>query len=257
MRLGVRRHDRDRDSVAVTTLVAVYTTRAGQTSTHFAASLAWTLAASCRVLLVDCDMEGGTLADLLLLRTADRGIASCFGDRPATPADLLAQAVPHPEREALLVVPGLSRSYGYEVTECLRRLGPALRDCGVDVVVADLGHPLSHPGLRSPRAAAEAICSLFGRAFIVVRDDLALMSRTISVLQAARPAHGELVICHQRSRAYRRVILEAVQRNLPGIAVRDVWQWDEARAARMSETGVPATLDGITRDLALAMPAAR
>lgn len=234
------------------TLIAVYTTRAGQTSTHFAACLAWTLAERARVLLVDCDMEGGTVADLLLLRTDERGIANCFGDRPATTGELSAQEVAHPERENLRVVPGLARSYGYEVGECLRKLAPALCGAEEDVVIADLGHPLSHPGLRSPKAAAEAICSVFGRAFVVVRDDPALLSRSIAVLQAARPAHGELIVCHQHGRAYRRVIIESLQRNIPGMPVRDVWQWDEARATRMAESGIPAELPGVDRELNLA-----
>jgi MinD-like ATPase involved in chromosome partitioning or flagellar assembly len=235
----------------MSSLIAVYTTRAGQTSTHWAACLAWTLAEDRRVLLVDCDMEGGTLADLMLLRTDDRGVAACFGDRPATAAQLAAQAVTHPQRQNLRVVPGLARSYGYEIGECLHKLGPALAGTADDVVIADLGHPLSHPGLRSPRTAAAAICSTFSRAFIVVRDDPALLSRSIAVLQAARPAHGEIIICRQRSRAYQRAILETVTRNLPDLAVRDVWQWDEPRAARMAETGMPATLDGAERDLLL------
>ncbi len=232
-------------------LIAVYTTRAGQTSTHWAACLAWTLAEHARVLLVDCDMEGGTIADLLLLRTDERSIANCFGDRAASSLELAAQAVPHPNRESLRVVPGLTRSYGYEVSECLRKLAPALAGADEDVVIADLGHPLSHPGLRSPRAAADAICAVFGRAFIVVRDEPALLSRSIAVLQAARPAHGELLVCHQHGRAYRRAILESLQRSLPELAVRDVWQWDEARATRMAETGVPATLAGVERELSL------
>ncbi len=237
--------------VTVTTLIAVYTTRAGQTSTHWASCLAWTLAERCRVLLVDADMEGGTVADLLLLRTGDRGIAHCFGDRPATPSDLAAQAVSHPARQSLRIVPGLSRSYGYEVTECLRKLAPALAGAEEDVVICDLGHPLSHPGLRSPRAAAEAICAVFGRAFVVVRDEPALLSRSIAVLQAARPPHGELIVCHQHGRGYRRAILESLQRNLPELAVRDVWQWDDTRAARMAESGLPAALPGIDRELNL------
>jgi MinD-like ATPase involved in chromosome partitioning or flagellar assembly len=230
---------------SMSTLIAVYTTRAGQTSTHWAACLAWTLAERHSVLLVDCDMEGGTLADLLLLRTDDRGIANCFGDRPAAAAELEAQAVTHPERERLRVVPGLSRSYGYEVVECLRQLAPALAGASDDVVIADLGHPISHPGLRSPRAAAEAICSVFSRTFVVIRDDPALVSRSISVLQAARPPHGELIICHQHGRAYRRAIVESLQRNVADLVVRDVWEWDQPRAARMGETGVPATLLGV------------
>jgi hypothetical protein len=149
-------------------------------------------------------------------------------------------------------VPGLSRSYGYEIVECLRKLAPALAGGGDDVVIADLGHPLSHPGLRSPRAAAEAICTVFGRAFVVIRDEPALLSRSISVLQAARPPHGEIIVCHQHGRAYRRAIVESLQRNVPELAIRDVWNWDQARATRMSETGVPATLAGVGRELKLA-----
>jgi MinD-like ATPase involved in chromosome partitioning or flagellar assembly len=203
-------------------------------------------------MLVDCDMEGGTIADLLLLRTDQRSIANCFGDRPATPAELEDQAVTHPDRERLRVVPGLSRSYGYEIVECLRKLAPALAGGGDDVVIADLGHPLSHPGLRSPRAAADAICTVFGRAFVVIRDEPALLSRSISVLQAARPPHGEIIVCHQHGRAYRRAIVESLQRNVPELAIRDVWNWDPARATRMGETGVPATLAGVGRELKLA-----
>jgi hypothetical protein len=123
------------------------------------------------------------------------------------------------------------------------------------VVVADLGHPLSHPGLRSPKSAAEAICSIFGRAFVVIRDDPALLSRSIAVLQAARPPHGELIVCHQHGRAYRKAILATLQQSLPEMAVRDVWQWDESRAARMAETGVPASLSGVVVDLNI-MPVA-
>lgn len=245
------RRGRQRVANAVSTLIAVYTTRAGQTSTHWAACLAWTLAERCRVLLVDCDMEGGTLADLMLLRTDDRSIANCFGDRPATPLELDAQAVGHPAREQLRVVPGLSRSYGYEIVQCLARLAPALTGARDDVVIADLGHPLSHADLRSPRSAAEAICSVFSRAFVIIRDDPALLSRSIGVLQAARPPHGELIVCNQRSRAYRRVVIESLERNVPELAIRDVWQWDEARATRMSETGIPATLVGVADDLNL------
>lgn len=235
----------------MTALIAVYTTRAGQTSTHWAVSLAWTLAERSRVLLVDCDMEGGTLADLLLLRTDERGIANCFGDRPATAMELSAQAVPHPLRRGLRVVPGLSRSYGYEIGECLRKLAPALHDADEDVVIADLGHPISHPGLRSPRSAAEAICSVFGRVFIVIRDDPALLSRSIAVLQAARPPHGEVIVCHQHGRAYRRAILESLHLNVPDLPVRDVWQWNEARATHLAETGIPSPLTGVAGDLNL------
>ena len=75
------------------TLIAVYSTRAGQTSTYWATSLAWTLAESRRVMLVDADMEGGTIADLLYLRVEDRSLGNCFGDRPAAPQELDEQSL--------------------------------------------------------------------------------------------------------------------------------------------------------------------
>ena len=42
------------------------------------------------------------------------------------------------------------------------------------------------------------MCAVFNRVFIVIRDDPALLSRSIDVLRTARPAHGELVVCEQR-----------------------------------------------------------
>ena len=235
----------------MSTLVAVYSTRAGQTSTYWATCLAWTLAESRRVLLVDCDMEGGTVADLLYLRHDDRSLGNCFGDRPATPQELEEQAVVVPARPNLTVVPGLRSSYGFEISEALRKLQPAFNAMPYDVVIADLGHPLAHPGLRSPRAAAEAICAVFHRAFIVVRDDPSLIARTINVLRLARPPHGEIIICTQRSRAMKKDIIESIERELPDLPVRDIWQWDEQKATRMGDSGKPLVLRGIDKDLGL------
>src|SRR5580704_14169160 len=86
-----KRHD------TVSLLLGVCTTRAGQTSTSWATSLAWTLSATRSVVLIDCDMEGGTVADSLYLRLDDRGLANCFGDRPVTASVLDAQAIPVPD----------------------------------------------------------------------------------------------------------------------------------------------------------------
>lgn len=232
-------------------LLGVCTTRAGQTSTSWATSLAWSLAASRSVVLVDCDMEGGTIADLLYLRLDDRGLANCFGDRPVTAAVLGAQAIPVPDRPGLRVIPGLRGTYGLDIGECLRTVGPALGELACDVVVVDLGHPWSHPGLRSPRAAADAVCALFHRVFIVIRDDPALLSRSIDVLGTARPPHGELIVCEQRGATHRRVMVETMERALPDLPIRRGWDWDERRAARTADTGRPMTLAGIEAELHL------
>jgi hypothetical protein len=235
----------------VSTLVGVCTTRAGQTSTSWATSLAWSLAASRSVVLVDGDMEGGTIADLLYLRLDDRGIANCFGDRPVLPAILEAQAIRVPDRPGLRVIPGLRSTYGPDIGECLRAIGPALAGLACDTVVVDLGHPWGHAGLRSSRAVADAVCSVFHRVFIVIRDDPALLSRSIDVLRTARPPHGELVMCEQRGATHRRVMTESVERELPDLPLRRGWEWDERRAARMADTGRPMILAGIEAELHL------
>ncbi|GAC1337013.1 MAG: hypothetical protein NVSMB29_00710 [Candidatus Dormibacteria bacterium] len=235
----------------MSTLVAVCTTRAGQASTYWATSLAWSLAERRHVLLVDCDMEGGTLADLLYLRTDDRSIGNVFADRVARPDELAEQALGVPGRPNLSVVPGLRGSCGFEISEALRRLQPALSNQSQEVVIADLGHPLAHPLLRSPRSAAETICSVFQRLFIVVRDDPALVARTIDVLRDAQPPHGEIILCHQRSRAMKHELMDSLERELPALPVRAQWPWDERRAVRMGDTGVPTTLPGIGDELHL------
>jgi MinD-like ATPase involved in chromosome partitioning or flagellar assembly len=232
-------------------LVGVYTTRAGQTSTYWTVSLAWSLAEHRRVMLVDCDMEGGTVADVLYLRTDDRSIGNCFGDRPVRASELADQAVPVAGRPGLRVVPGLQQSYGFEIPECLRRVAPAFSSLDDDVVIADLGHPLAHPGLRSPRTGAEAICSVFQRVFTVIRDEPALVARSIGVLRAAQPAHGEIIICQQRSRAFQRSIDETIARELPNLPIRNLWHWDEKGATRMGESGVPLAMSGVAEELRL------
>jgi MinD-like ATPase involved in chromosome partitioning or flagellar assembly len=235
----------------MTLIVGVCTTRAGQTSTSWATSLAWSLAANRSVVLIDCDMEGGTIADLLYLRLDDRGLANCFGDRPVTSSVLDAQAIPVPDRPGLRVIPGLRSTYGLEIADCLRSVGPALAGLASDAVVVDLGHPWAHTGLRSPRAAADAVCSLFHRVFIVIRDDPSLLSRSIDVLRTARPPHGELIICEQRGAAHRRVMVESLERELPHLPIRGGWAWDERRAARVADTGRPVLLPGIRAEFHL------
>jgi hypothetical protein len=235
----------------VTQLLGVCTTRAGQTSTSWATSLAWSLAANRSVILVDCDMEGGTVADLLYLRLDDRGLVNCFGDRPVTAPVLGAQAIPVPDRSGLRVIPGLRSTYGVEISDCLRSIAPALRGLACDAVVVDLGHPWAHTSLRSPRAAADAVCSVFDRVFIVVRDDPALLARSIDVLRTARPPHGELIVCEQRGAAHRKVMAESLERELPDLPIRRGWAWDERRAARVADTGRPLILSGVEAELHL------
>jgi MinD-like ATPase involved in chromosome partitioning or flagellar assembly len=236
----------------MSTLVGVYTTRAGQTSTYWAVALAWALAERQTITLVDCDMEGGTIADLLYLRTDGRSIGNCIGEGAARPDELAGQALAVENRPRLRVIPGLQGSYGFEISDLLRRIGPALPALGSEVVIADLGHPLAHPGLRSPRASAESICSVFHRVFVVIRDEPALIARSIAVLRAAQPPHGEILFCRQRSRQLHRQVAETLARELPELPIRDAtWHWDERAANRMGDSGVPISLNNSVEELGL------
>ena len=92
---------------------------------------------------------------------------------------------------------------------------------------------------------------MFDRVFIVVRDDPALLSRSLDVLRTARPPHGELIVCEQRGPSHRRVMDETVERELPDLPIRRGWTWDERRAARVADTGRPTVLAGIEAELHL------
>ena len=73
--------------------IAVLTTRPGQGATTFAISLAWDLAVTNSVMLVDFDMAGGTIADALEVDPGGRSIANLLTLPRVDAGSLAAQAV--------------------------------------------------------------------------------------------------------------------------------------------------------------------
>jgi hypothetical protein len=72
------------------------------------------------------------------------------------------------------------------------------------------------------------------------------------VLRAARPPHGEIVFCRQRSRQLHRQVAETLEHELPDLPIREAaWQWDEKAASRMGDSGVPISLNGCVEELGL------
>lgn len=202
---------------------------------------------------MDADMEAGTISNLLALELDGQSIANCFGDRPVRSEELDAQSVEVPRRRSLRVIPGLhGDSPGYEMSEALRKIGPGLLGLNADVVIADLGHPLAHPNLRSARGAAEAICQVFHRAFIVMRAEHALLACSINVLRAARPPFGEIILGLSPMDRHKKEILLTLQDEMPDLPVREDYVWDHKKAKEMSDTGQPMTLSQIERVLNLA-----
>jgi MinD-like ATPase involved in chromosome partitioning or flagellar assembly len=228
-------------------LVGVVSPRAGSTATYFATCLSYTLADDRRVVLVDADMSGGTVADLLHLKTEGRSLAHLYGGdvRAIEVAELEAMAVPVPHRPNLRVVPGIESTYGNRTSWMLPPLDAALKALSADVVVCDLGQALCYPGIESPSAEAEAICKVFQRVFVVTRDDPALFARYIEVLRQARLPRAELVITQSRHRRLGESMAETMSRQVGDVPIRYVWPWDERRAAHMGDSGVPMTLRNV------------
>ena len=239
----------------MSTVVSVVTTKDGQGSTSFALALAWAAAEQRRVLLVDADMSGtGTLADAIALDFGARGIGNLFGTVAVSAAMLEQQAVAVRARPRLRAVAGLQGFSGPGVAELLPRLVPALRSVPDELVVLDLGAALAHPGHESPRRTAEAIAQASQRVFVVLQDSPARLVKSIQVLKAAQLPQAELVVHETRRGALREQLRRAVSEHLPGIRIGTVLPWDERRAARAEDAGVPMPVSGILQALRIPPP---
>ncbi len=232
-------------------LVGVLGVRGGSTSTHWATCLAWTIAEQARVMLVDYDMEGGTIADLLGIAAESKSIGNIMGAAVGTAA-LEAQAVRLEKRPSLRVVPGLWSAYGAEVAYDLPLLRQPLLGLPEDVVVVDLGHPVSHAGIREPKRIAETICQVFSRVFVVMRDTPELASRAINVLELAEFPFAEIVVCTERHRSLTKEIHQRICGRLGQFrSIASGWDWDEKRASRMGDNTIPFSLKGVPEQLGL------
>ena len=240
----------------MSTVVSVLTTKDGQGSTGFALSLAWAAAEQRRVLLLDADMSGtGTLADTIALDFGPRGIGGLFGTQAISTAMVEQQAVQVRLRPRLRVVAGLQGFCGPDVADLLPRLGPALRSAAEELVIMDLGAALAHAGQESPRRTAEAIAQASQRVFIVMHDSPARLVKSIQVLKAAQLPQAELVVYETRRGALREPVRRALAEHLPGVRLVAMLPWDERRAARAEDSGIPTPVPGLLDTLRLLAPA--
>jgi MinD-like ATPase involved in chromosome partitioning or flagellar assembly len=233
-------------------VIGFYGTKDGQGVTTTALSMAAELARHHSVLFVDADMSGtGTAVDQLQLDPAGRGMNNLIGARAITAHDLLKEAVPT-KIPRLGLVPGLIAVCGSAVARLATQLreGHALVVPGVEFVICDFA-AIAHPELRSLRQAAGAIATICHRVFCVVRDDPALLARSIQVLRAAAPPKTELLLVETRRGALRRDLQQTLQLRLPEVAVAGAIPWDPPRAMAAHDAGRPLEL-GLARDLEVA-----
>jgi hypothetical protein len=262
----------------MTITVGVMTPRPGQGSSTWALALAWEIAETSTVLLVDADPQGGTIADQLALpleaSAGQVGMARLFGPARVSAEMIEANSIPVARRSRLRVVPGVAGYSGPVLSTFLPKLrepaeagsyygdqGPSrsassLLDVSSDVVIVDLGAPLAHPDLQAPERAADAIATAFQRVFIVIRDAPGLLPYNLSVLRAARLAKGELILACRGGRRgddreMRGTVREALGHSLPEIALGAEWEWNPEAASRAEQEGVAMPAPGLAASLGL------
>lgn len=233
--------------------IAVLTTRPGQGSTTFAISLAWDLALTRSVTLVDGDMMGGTVSDALELDTGGRGIANLLTSSTVDGAALEAQAVVHPARPSLKVVPGLRGFSGPSLGRLIPRLANALSDLKSDFTVVDAGCPLAFPDLESPRVTAESLSHAVRRTLVVLRDDPTFLPGSIQLLKFARIPQADLVVMKRRGSRMGRIASDVLGVQLPGYPT---WQfeWDDKRGQQATYEGKVLEQPGLADALRLHAP---
>lgn len=230
--------------------IAILTTRPGQGSTTFAISLAWDLAMTRSVTLIDADMMGGTVADALELDTKGRGIANLLTASTIETGALEAQAVIHPARPSLHIVPGLRGFSGPSMGRLVARLAGALSTLRTDFVVVDMGCPLAFPDLESPRVTAESVSHAVRRTLVVLRDDPTLLPGSIQLLKFARIPQADLVVMKRRGSRMGRIASDVLGVQLPGYPT---WQfdWDEKRGQQATYEGRVLEQPGLADTLRL------
>jgi len=230
--------------------VAVLTTRPGQGSTTFALSLAWDLALTRSVTLIDGDMMGGTIADALELDTQGRSLAHLLTATQLHAAAIDAQAVTHPVRGSLRVVPGLRGFSGPSAGRLIPRMALPLTTMKTDFVILDLGCPLAYPDLESPRVTAETLAHAVRRTFVVLRDDPTLLPGSIQLLKFARIPQADLVVMKRRGSRMGRITTDVLGVQLPGYPT---WQfdWDERKGQMATYEGRVLEQPGLSQTLRL------
>lgn len=230
--------------------VGVLTTRPGQGSTTFALSLAWDLSTTHSVTLVDADMMGGTVADALELDTQSRSIANLLTATRIDATALDGQAVIHPRRGSLRIVPGIRGYSGPSTGRLMPRLAQGLATLRTDFVVVDLGCPLAFPDLESPRVTAEGIAAAMKRTFVVMRDDPTLLPGSIQLLKQARVPQADLVVMRRRGSRVARLGRLVLEEQLPGYPIWNA-DWDERRGRSATYEGRILEQPGLARGFRL------
>ncbi len=224
-------------------IISVVGTRAGIGASTFAFHLAYELADEQRVLLIDLDEAGGTLAEachvdgrLVIERSVEN-----FYIGTAVPAERIrTNAIPITDRrDRFHLIPGRRpqlTELGWGQHVILPRLHEGLRQQDVDVVVLDLGPCL---GAQLASAAA-AIRSISDRVVGVLTTDPLVIQHAVQLL---RTLDRELLadwVCWRWGTEWARHTEEVWQAELPGQPIRAWLDWSDRAYNRWLRTAQPS-----------------
>ena len=213
-------------------IVGCFGIRQGAGATVRTVSLAWELAKSKEVLLLDLDGAGGTVMDFLRLPPEDvgqRSIANCFS-LPQIPVDALQeQAIRVRGRELLRVIPGVRTGCGPTMNEILPQIFRGLTELPDGLVLVDMGVPLTYPGQRSIQGVGAVLNQAFPGMqdkICYLWDDPLTLALQISHLRLANLNAAQIVITsqHKRLAAEARRVLEI---EAPDHVVKLEWPWSQ------------------------------
>lgn len=236
---------------------SVLTTRAGGTSSTWAVGMAAAMAAKGKsVLLIDADMEGGTvMASLGLGQYRDRSLHNIMNT--SMPADaLMAQTIAVPGYPTFRIIPGYRGGhYGPELNVTLGQMEAGLKGLPDDYVFIDCGHPLSHAGIKSPQDVLDIIGRISSKVFVVVRDEPAFVTHALDTFHRLKLEPGGwgemgLVICEQRKGSARDYVRQTYARHLD-MPLLPGWSWNEHQAAKCADSCKPYPMGDAPRRLDL------
>lgn len=237
-------------------IISVVGTRAGIGASTFAFHLAYELADDHRVLLIDLDETGGTLAEachvdgrLVIERSVEN-----FYIGTAVPAERIrTNAIPITDRrDRLQLVAGRRpqlTELGWGQHVILPRLHDGLRQQEVDVVVLDLGACLG----GALASAAAAIRSISDRVIGVLTTDPLVIQHAVQVLRALDREFLADWVCWRWGTEWTRHTEDIWQAELPGQPIRAWLDWSDRAYNRWLRTAQPsfAIREAVRRHLLL------
>lgn len=238
------------------TIVGIVSPRPNNTSSTWATCLAWSFSANYSVVLVDLDMAGGSISDILQLNTNGKNIGrlSINGVNKITISDLEKQLVTVPNRSNLRVLPGLMQEFGPKTSLALLQLVESLRAVNADLIIVDLGSPFSYPGLRvEDRSRPEEqegnlIWSSLDQIFVVIKDDPLLIDVNCQILERTNLPSGKLVVCQNSHRKESKDLINKLQSSPKTTKLTtniNYWNWDTKKNEKMYLSGTPLVFNNL------------